>query len=139
MTFRLWRSFLRSSLASILSSSFLGTAIKPFSKVSNRSKDRGGSSQFLGTLMRFFIYTFFRFPRFWRGSLRPRQSLVTGLRPLAGQFVISKAFASKSSRRFHEPISISSFASVESETLFVEVAEQVKRFYANVSTFDHPF
>src|SRR5207248_165787 len=96
--------------------------------------ESGGSSQFLGTVMRFFVtYTFFRFPRFWRGNGRPRQSLVVGLRPLADQFFVSKATASKSRSRFNEPISISPLASIESKSLFVQVSEQVKRLYRNVS------
>ncbi len=86
--------------------------------------------------MCFFTYTFFRLPRFWRGILRPRQSLVTRL--LAGQFVKGQALASQGRSRFHEPISIGSFASIESETLFIEISEQVKRFDADVSTLDHP-
>ena len=60
-------------------------------------------------------------------------------RPLANQFVVGKAFASESSRRFHKPISISSFASIESKSLFVQVSEKVKRFYRNVSASDRPF
>ena len=52
---------------------------------------------------------------------------------LADQFFISKAFASERSRRFHKPISVSSFASVESKSLFVQISEKVKRFYRNIS------
>src|SRR5205807_5673506 len=96
----------------------------------------GVSSQFGGGLILvFFNYTFFRFPRFCRGNFRPRQSLMV-LRPLADQFFVSQATASKSRSRFHEPISVSSFASIESKSLFVQVSEQVKRFYCNVSTFN---
>lgn len=129
---------MRSCFASCPSSSFLGTAISPFASLSNRSKDWGVSSQFGGALILiFFTYTFFRLPRFWRGSFRPRQFLmIRCLPPFANQFVIGKAFASKRSRRFHKPISISSFAGIKSKSLFVKITEQVKRFYRNVSTFD---
>ncbi len=132
---------MRSCFASSLSNSFLGTAINPFASLSNRSKDWGVSSQFGGGLILvFFTYTFFRLPRFWRGSLRPRQFLMTRcLLPFANQFVIGKAFASERSRSFNKPISISSFASVESKSLFVQVSEKVKRFSRNVSTLDRPF
>jgi hypothetical protein len=122
------------------SSLFFGTAINAFVSSLNLSKDSGVSRQPGGGLIFFFVtQPFFRFPRFWRGSFRPRQSLVTGSRPLADQLVVGKAFASERSRRFHKPISISSFASVESKSLFVEITKQVKRFYRNVSTFEHPF
>src|SRR6266496_2005717 len=129
-------------LLSSLSSSFLGTATNALASLSNLSKDWGVSSQFGGGLiLGFFTYTFFRLPRFWRGSFRPCQFLMTRLcfRFLADQFFISKAFASKRSRRFYKPISISSFAGVESKSLFVKITEQVKRFYRNVSTFDGSF
>lgn len=49
------RPFLRWSLAISLSRSFLGTVIKPFTSLSNRSKDWGVSSQLGGALI-FFIY-----------------------------------------------------------------------------------
>src|SRR5207249_942928 len=127
---------LRVSVFSLLSS-FLETVIKFLASLSKFSKDCGVSSQFGGGLILvFFTYTFFRFPRFWRGSFRPRQSLVVGLRPFADQFFVSKASASKSRSRFHEPISISPLASVESKSLFVQISEQVKRFYRNVSTLN---
>ncbi len=57
---------------------------------------------------------------------------------LADQFFISKAFASERSRRFYEPISISAFAGIESKSLLVQIAEQMKRLYRNISAFDRP-
>lgn len=60
------------------------------------------------------------------------------LAPLANQFVVGQAPASKSSRRFNEPSASVPFASVKSKSLFVQVTEKVKRFYRNISTLDSP-
>src|SRR5262249_45372809 len=114
-----------------LSSSFLGTVIKPFARLLKRSKESGGSSQSFGTLMRlaFAIYTFFRLPRFWRGNTLPHWSLMTGflLYFLSDQFFKREPLSGQSSGGLYEPISISPLASVESKSLFVEITEQVKR------------
>jgi len=103
------------------SNSFLGTAINAFASLSKFSKDWRVSLKLGGTLVFFGTQPLFRFPRFWRGRTLPDRSLMIrfGFAPLADQFVVGKAASGQSGCRFHEPISISSFASVESKSLFV--------------------
>src|SRR5437763_1014687 len=60
-------------------------------------------------------------------------------RSFVDQFFISEATASERSSRFHEPISISPFAGIESKGLFIQVTEKMKRLDRNVSAFDRPF
>lgn len=127
-------------LASSFPDSVLGTVIKPLARLLNRSKESGGSSQFLGGFMRlvFFTYTFLRCPRFWRGSTLPLRSLMVrfALYFLARQLDKRETFASKSRSRFHEPISIRSLARIEPKSLLIEISKQVKRFDANIRSLE---
>ena len=61
------------------------------------------------------------------------------LRLLADQFGIGKAATSQSRSRFHKPISIGSFAGIESESLFVQVSEKMEWLNTNVGALNHSF
>jgi len=129
----LFDAFFRSCLASSLSSSFLGTAIKALANLWKRSSIGSPFADF-NRVSAFMLQPFFFFPR--RGG-RCAVSVGRFIPPrlFASQFPIGNALASDALRGLDEPIRIIALAVVESKALLVKVAEQMKRFYRNVCTF----
>jgi hypothetical protein len=80
-------------------------------------------------------HPFFFFPR-RGGRCRVLVGRFIPPRLFASQFVKGQSLASDSQRSLNETIRVSRLASVEPEALLVKVAEQVKRFNANVGAFD---